>query len=109
MLARQGSVYIAAALAVLSGTITDKTTGQPLQGVTVTVTHGSHMLRTRSDADGHFVLRSVPDGDYALEFSSRDVPPQTVKVRVHGSSTHVTLKACSMTLDYRCGGNSGGG
>ncbi|MBV8638405.1 MAG: DUF2012 domain-containing protein [Candidatus Eremiobacteraeota bacterium] len=103
-------VYLAAVFAVLSGTITDKTTGQPLQGVTVTATAGAHTLRTKTDAEGHFVLSHVNDGDYALHLSSRDVPAQTVHVRVHGASTHVTLKACSTTLDYSCGaGDSSGG
>lgn len=103
-------VHLAAALAVLSGTITDKTTGQPLQGVTVTATEGSQTLRARTDAEGHFVLQHVADGNYTLHMSSRDVPAQTVTVRVHGPTTHVSFKACSMTLDYSCGaGDSSGG
>lgn len=103
-------VHLAAALAILSGTITDKTTGQPLQDVTVTTTAGSQTLRARTDAQGHFELKHVADGDYTLHMSSRDVPAQTVTVRVHGSSTHVSFKACSMTLDYSCGaGDSSGG
>ncbi len=103
-------VYVAAVFAVLSGTITDKTTGQPLEGVTVTATAGSHTLRARTDSDGHFALSKIADGDYALHLSSRDVPAQTVHVHVRGTATHVTLKACSMTLDYSCGaGDSGGG
>lgn len=104
------SVYFAAVLAVLTGTVTDKTTGQPLQGVTVTATAGSQTLRARTDAEGHFVLKHVANGDYKLHLSSRDVPSQTVDVQVRGTSAHVSLKACSMTLDYSCGaGDSSGG
>lgn len=101
---------LTATLAVLIGTITDKTTGQPLEHVTVTTTAGSHTLRTRTDSAGRFVFRQIGDGNYTLHFSSHDVPDQTSQVRVRGASTHVMLQACSMTLDYSCGdgGSSGG-
>ncbi len=103
------NICLSLALAVLIGTITDKTTGQPLAGVTVTTTAGSHTLRTRTDESGHFTFKALADGTYNVQLSSRDVPPQSVKVRVQGKTTHVTFKTCSMTLDYSCGDDSGGG
>lgn len=106
---KHSPILLTAALAVLIGTITDKTTGQPLEHVTVTTTTGSHTLRTRTDSAGHFVLRPIGDGAYTLHFSSRDIPPQTAQVHVRGASTRVMLQACSMTLDYSCGDGSSGG
>jgi hypothetical protein len=92
-----------AALAILTGTITDKTTGQPLVGVTVTATHAGVQLSAKTNSQGQFVFKRIADGDYALHLSSRDVPPQTMQVKVAGKATHVSLQACSTTLDYRCG------
>ncbi len=106
---KHAHVCLTLGLAVLIGTITDKTTGQPLEGVTVTTSAGSHTLRTRTDASGHFEFRAIGDGTYTLEFSSQDVPAQARHVRVRGTSTRVTFKACSMTLDYTCGDGSSGG
>ena len=105
----QVPMYFAAVLVVLSGTITDKTTGQPLQGVTVTASAGSQTLHSRTDAEGHFVFTHITDGRYTLHLSSRDVPAQTINVRVQGTSTQLTLKACSTTLDYSCGGGDSSG
>ena len=104
-------IFATVALGVLIGTITDKTTGQPLEGITVSTTAGSHTVQAHTDAAGRFVLRNIGEGSYTLRMSSRDVPAQTAKIQVRGASTHVSLKACSMTLDYSCedGGGPGGG
>jgi CarboxypepD_reg-like domain len=106
---KRRDIFMTITLAVLIGTITDKTTGQPLEGITVTTTAGSHTLQTRTDTAGHFMLRGIGNGTYTLHFSSRDVPAQSAQVRAQGASTHVTLEACSTTLDYTCGDSSGGG
>lgn len=98
-----------AALAVLSGTISDNTTGQPLTDVTVTTQHGAHKFSARTDSDGQFTLRDIPDGSYTLHLSSHDVPEQSTQVQVKGNATHVHLHACSTTLDYSCGGGMPGG
>ncbi len=100
------------AFAVLTGTIHDKTTGQPLTGVTVTTRQGPNTFTARSDSNGRFTLRGLADGKYTLHLSSHDVPAQDFQVRIEGSQAHVNLRACSTTLDYSCGGGgypSGGG
>lgn len=107
------SLLIAAAVALASvtGVVTDKTTGQPLPGVSITAVASQKSVRAVTDAQGRFTLGRIPDGTYTLHLSSHDVPPQTFHVRVAGRSPHLTLSACSTTLDYSCGGQSlpGGG
>lgn len=98
-----------AAIAVLTGTVSDKTTGQPLTGVTITTQHAGHTFTARTNAAGRFALRNMPDGTYTLHLSSKDVPDQSIQVRVKGSTTHVHLRACSTTLDYSCGQGGGNG
>ena len=104
------SILLTIVLAAVTGTILDKTTGQPLAGVRVTTAAGDHQVKTRTDAQGRFSLGSLPDGIYTLHLSSDDVPPQTIRLRVAGKTARLTLRACSTTLDYTCGGqNSPGG
>lgn len=98
----------AAALAALTGTLHDNTTGQPLVGVAVTAGSGTHAQTARTDTNGRFVLRHLAPGTYTLHFSSKDVPAQSARVRVRGGMVHVDLRACSMTLDYSCAGSNGG-
>jgi Carboxypeptidase regulatory-like domain len=87
------------ALAVLLGTISDRTTGQPLAGVTVSV--GS--ARTTSRADGSFRLEAVKPGRATIAVESNDVPPQRFPVTVGASTTRADLRVCSTTLDFNCG------
>lgn len=85
--------------AVLIGTVADRTTGQPLPGVVVTLGN----MRTMSHADGTFRLNGVKPGHAMLSVSSDDVPPQTFPVTVGAKTSHVALRVCSTTLDYNCG------
>lgn len=101
---RSTSLAFFAALTILTGTITDKTTGQPLVGVNVTTTAGKHELHALTNRQGRFEFPDLTAGSYTLHLSSHDVPPQTMQVRVTGKTTHVTLSACSTTLDYSCSG-----
>jgi hypothetical protein len=87
------------AFAVLIGTLTDRTTGQPMPGVVVTLGN----VRATSHADGTFRLNGVKPGHATLSVSSDDVPPQTFPVTVGASTSHVALRVCSTTLDYNCG------
>lgn len=87
------------AFAVLIGTLTDHTTGQPMPGVVVTLGNA----RATSHADGSFRLNGVKPGRATLSVSSDDVPPQTFPVTIGGTSSHVALRVCSTTLDYNCG------
>lgn len=89
----------------LLGAIFDKTTGQPLVGVHVSVA-GKHAT---SDTHGRFHITGLREGRTVLTYSSHDVPEQTVHVLLSGSTVNVRLPACSITLDYQCGGGPGGG
>ncbi len=86
-------------VAVLAGTITDKTTGQPLAGVVVAV----GAAHTTSHADGSYRLSGVKPGPATLTVSSDDVPPQRFAVTLGPATTHANLTVCSTTLDYNCG------
>jgi hypothetical protein len=101
------SVCAALAFTLLIGQITDRTTGQPLRNVDVTLQSGHRMLHAATGRDGRFTLSGVTPGTHTLRYSSADVPPQSIIVRVHGARQSVTIAACSTTLDYSC--ESGGG
>ena len=55
----------------ISGTVVDAETGDALWGATVEAVHGSAATRpgALTDADGHFLIRGVPLGIYAVEAS----------------------------------------
>jgi hypothetical protein len=87
------------ALALLVGHVTDATTGQPLENVTIAV--GSEHATT--DKHGAYRLTGLKPGEYTLSASSKDVPPQHrgVVVKPNGQTT-LDLVLCSTTLDYSC-------
>ena len=85
--------------AVLIGTVADRTTGQPLPGVHVSL----GAAHATSRADGTFRLNGVKPGAATLTVSSDDVPPQHIAVKVGPATSHVALRICSTTLDYNCG------
>lgn len=89
----------------LLGTIVDKTTGQPLVGVHVSAAG----KRATSDTHGNFRISGLREGRSTLTYSSHDVPQQTVHVLLSGRTVHLRFPACSITLDYQCGGGPGGG
>jgi hypothetical protein len=89
---------LAIALVIVAGSIADRTTGQPLPGVTVAI----GAAHTVSKADGSFRLSVAKAGAAVVSVSSDDVPPQQFNVKV-GSTAHVNLRVCSTTLDYNCG------
>lgn len=98
----------AAALTLLIGHVTDKTTGQPLAGVHVTANGHAGRYSATTNTRGLFHL-ALPGGHYRLRFSSADVPPQQQDVTVSGKRQSITLQACSTTLDYSCGSGGPGG
>ena len=87
------------AFAVLIGTLSDRTTGQPLPGVVVSL----GTAHATSHADGSFRLNGVKPGRAPLTVSSDDVPPQNIPVTVGTATSRVSLRVCSTTLDYNCG------
>jgi hypothetical protein len=85
--------------AVLLGTISDRTTGQPMAGVDVSL--GSVHATSRSD--GSYKLAGVKPGHATLTVSSDDVPPQHLPVTIGPAASRADLRVCSTTLDYNCG------
>jgi hypothetical protein len=93
------SIVATVLVAVLAGTITDKTTGQPLADVVVSV----GAAHATSRADGTYRLSGVKPGPATLTVSSDDVPPQRFPVKIGTATTRADLTVCSTTLDYNCG------
>jgi len=87
------------AVAVFSGHVVDKTTGQPLAGVRVAL-GAAHAI---TDKAGRFALRGVRSGSATVTLQSNDVPLQRVTVTISAPATARDLRACSTTLDYNCG------
>ncbi len=87
-------------LAVIVGTVSDRTTGQPMPYVTLAV----GAVHTTSAPDGTYRLAGVKPGHATLTASSNDAPPQPFSIVVGKATTHVDLHICSVTLDYNCGG-----
>jgi 5-hydroxyisourate hydrolase-like protein (transthyretin family) len=94
------------AIALLAGHITDKTTGQPLVGVTVATHAAGKTISAVTDRNGRFAFTRIAPGRYTLTMTSNDVPPQSTHVTVVRGAQSVTVKACSSTLDYLCGGDN---
>ncbi len=94
------SLVAVLAFAVLIGTVTDRTTGQPMPNVTVTV----GAAHATSRPDGTYRLTGVKPGKTSVTASSNDAPPQRFPVTVGNATTHLDLVLCSVTLDYNCGG-----
>jgi hypothetical protein len=86
--------------AVVVGTITDRTTGQPMPNVTIAL--GTAHATTRGD--GSYRLTGVKPGKATLTASSNDAPPQSFPITVGPTTTKADLHVCSVTLDYNCGG-----
>jgi protocatechuate 3,4-dioxygenase beta subunit len=95
------SIFGAAGLlaAILIGTVSDRTTGQPLPGVTISI--GAQHAVTH--ADGSYALTGVKTGRATLNAQSDDVPPQHFSVKVGKSQARADLRVCSTTIDYNCG------
>jgi hypothetical protein len=85
--------------AVLIGTISDRTTGQPMPGVTISL----GAAHTTSHADGTYKLAGLKPGHATVSVSSDDVPPQRLPVTVGPATSRADLRVCSTTLDYNCG------
>jgi hypothetical protein len=94
---------VALAVTLLSGQIVDRTTGQPLAGVDVSVAGSAKIAPARTGDAGRYTLRGLRPGRYTLNVSSDDVPPQTFAVVVGSRPTQrFNIIACSTTLDYSC-------
>ena len=96
----RASFLTTVAFAIVVGTVTDRTTGQPMPNVTVAV----GAVRATSKPDGTYRLAGVKPGRATITASSNDAPPQQFPVTVGNATTHLDLHVCSVTLDYNCGG-----
>jgi len=95
---RRWNGVLAIALVIVAGSIADRTTGQPLPGVTVVIGTAHTVSRT----DGSFRLSIAKPGAVVVSVNSDDVPPQQFNVKA-SSTAHMNLRVCSTTLDYNCG------
>jgi len=86
---------------LLTGQITDRTTGQPIVGVTVRV--GARAAK--SDSAGRYTLRGIPAGHISLTAVSNDVPPEQFPLVVRAGTNRRDFTVCSTTLDFHCGGD----
>ncbi len=98
-IARRASLLSAFAVVAISGHVLDRTTGQPLAHVRVTV----GAAHATTDARGTFTLRGVKAGRADVAVESDDVPLQHFAIDVAPHATHLDIHACSTTLDYNCG------
>jgi hypothetical protein len=96
---RAGALATAFALAVLSGHVFDRTTGQGLAHVRVSV-GSAHAV---TDAAGRYVLRGVKPGAATVTLESDDVPLERESIVLGAGATRHDFHACSTTLDYNCG------
>ena len=96
---------LALALVTFSGTLLDRTTNQPLTGVRINA-GGPSRAGASTDSRGKFRLSNLKPGHYTITVQSKDVPEQSFDFTIN-RSTSKTIKACSTTLDYRCGAPTG--
>lgn len=89
-------------LVILVGTVTDRTTGQPLPGVHLS-SGSAHAI---SRADGGYRLSGLKSGRVTVSVESDDVPPQSFTVMAGAATSRADLRVCSTTLDYNCGPGS---
>ena len=71
----------------ITGTVSERGTGVPLSGVTVTV-QGS-LLRTMTDAYGKFVIPAIPPGEQVIRFSGFGVAAEESPVEVKAGQASV--------------------
>jgi hypothetical protein len=86
-------------VALLSGRVLDRTTGQPLAGVTLSVGHRT----TTTGIDGRYLLRGLQPGLRTLILQSNDVPAERIRLTLKPGANARDVRACSTTLDYGCG------
>lgn len=74
----------------IRGTVTDKSSGQPLPAATVEITN---ILRnTITDEEGKFILDSVPIGRHTIYTSDKGYEPTIIKEVVVNSAKEVSLE-----------------
>lgn len=80
-----------------TGKITDKTTGQPIPGVTITIP--DVRIATSTDAKGLYVLKQLPKGEYLIQVSAIGYASETKMVELgNRSSVDFKLSASNYEL-----------
>ncbi len=95
------AVCAAIAFVVLVGRITDRTTGQSLSRLTVTLTGPSH-ASTRTGPDGRYRLRRLRPGLYRLVIRGKGVPTVRTQIKLEGREVTKDFVVCNIALDYSC-------
>ncbi len=91
----------AIAFVVLVGRITDRTTGQSLARLTVTLTGPSH-ASARTGPDGRYRLLRLRPGIYRLTIRGKGVPTVRTSIRLEGRRVTKNFVVCNIALDYSC-------
>lgn len=81
--------------AVVNGTVTDRTMGEPLPAATVSIapiSDPSLKSYTSTDGNGAFTFRSMAAGDYVISISYVGFKPMEKKLKVTDSKQNYTLK-----------------
>ena len=80
----------AAAVMVVSGTITDSTTGEPLAGVEVQLEGTA--VKSYTDFDGNFTFKGLTPGEYKLVASYISYDQASEPVKLNEKQTEVKIK-----------------
>lgn len=92
---------------VVGGTISDSDTGQPLQGVAITIIQGSQTRTVYTDADGKFWVTRIGAGEITLTFSIEGYPPFTLNQSINAGQVlpfGLKLKKIPLQTDTRLTG-----
>jgi hypothetical protein len=92
---------------VVSGTIIDSDTGQPLQGVAIAITQGLLTRMVYTDAEGKFRVTRIGAGEITLTFSIEGYPPFTLNQSIDAGQVlpfGLKLKKVPLQTDTRLTG-----
>ena len=81
----------------VSGTVTDKDSGQPLVGVNVVVEGTS--MGSATGADGSYTISDVSDGSYTVTATYIGYSDQSKSVSVSGSSVTANFSLSSISFN----------
>jgi len=99
---RKFAVTAALTLPVLSGRIVDRTTGQPMFGVHVTIT-GAANATTITNRVGRYTLRNLRPGRYRIAVRGKGMPTVRRRITLSNKNAVANFVVCSVALDYSCG------
>ena len=72
--------------AVITGTVVDQTTGQPLSGVSISLAENAG-FKTTTNSTGGFALSGVPGGSYTLQVSLAGYQPVSLSITAVAGQT----------------------